>query len=317
MTTFKEKLIENGLKIIRNKINILQINVGDYCNQVCNHCHVDASPSGKKIMTKKTVDRILQLIKREPQIHTIDITGGATELNENFRYLVSEISALGKQVIDRCNLTVLMEKGQEDTIEFFAKHKVQIFASLPCYTKENVDKQRGDSVFKKSIEVLKKLNKAGYGMEGGELILNLVYNPDGAVLPGVQKKLEADYKAHLKDEFGIFFHNLLVITNMPIKRFSHWLSQQNLLHEYIQLLEDSFNPNALRNIMCMNQISIAWDGKIYDCDFNQALDIPVAGEISDIWKLDNLRDITKNISVDDHCYGCTACNGSSCGGALC
>ena len=275
-------------------------------------------------MELATVERLIELLKKEPQISTIDITGGAPELNPHFRYFVSEIRKIGKQVINRCNLTIFFEKGQTDTPEFLAENKVQVTASLPCYKEDNVDSQRGKGVFGKSIAALQKLNRLGYGQAGSELMLNLVYNPVGEHLPPAQARLEADYHTHLKDEFGIVFNHLFTITNMPIKRYAHMLERKGKMQDYMQLLIDNFNPQAAKGVMCTELVSIGWDGQIYDCDFNQMLEIPLNWKPRSIWDIerfsgvesDTKSNITSDIAVANHCFGCTAGAGSSCGGAL-
>lgn len=264
-------------------------------------------------MSTRNVDHLIRLLKNTPDINTIDITGGAPELNPNFRYFVKEIRKMDKQVIDRCNLTVLFEPGQEDTAEFLADHDVQIVASLPCYSRENVEAQRGKGVFGKSIDALLKLNNLGYGKDK---TLNLVYNPGGAFLPPAQDKLELDYKARLQEDFGIIFNNLYTITNMPIKRFLHDLKRDKKLAEYMQLLLDNFNPSAANGVMCKNLISVGFDGQIYDCDFNQMLDIPLNWQSINIADINSFDELDTNIAIANHCYGCTAGNGSSCGGAI-
>lgn len=314
--TFKEKLKENNIQLKRHGVKTLQINVGNKCNQACLHCHVEASPSGTNCMTKETADRIVALLKNSNQVNTVDITGGAPELNPNFRYLVSEINKLGKNIIDRCNLTVLFEEGQEGTPQFLKDNDVQIVASLPCYLEDNVDGQRGKGVFDKSIKALKLLNEIGYGKEGTGLILNLVYNPTGENLPPSQGQLEEAYKKHLKQEFSIEFNNLFTITNMPIKRFADLLKKKGKDKEYMQLLIDSFNPCIAQDAMCTELISIGWDGQIYDCDFNQVLEIPINGKQQTIWDVESFGSVDSGIAVDDHCFGCTAGSGSSCKGSL-
>ena len=267
-------------------------------------------------MEKDTVDRILELISRDESIKTVDVTGGAPELNPNFKYIIKELTALNKTVLNRCNLTVLSEVGQEDTAEFLAENKVQVMASLPCYLEENVDYQRGSDVFKKSISGLYELNKLGYGKDDTGLILNLVFNPKGGTLPPPQSELEKDYKKYLKEHYDIEFNNLLTITNMPISRFSETLKKEGKYEEYRDVLIDSFNPSTALNVMCRDLLSISWDGKIYDCDFNQALDLSLdRGELS-VWDIDNFHDVEKQIHFENHCFACTAGSGSSCTGAL-
>jgi radical SAM/Cys-rich protein len=316
MKTFESKLQESNVVLLRDKIKILQVNIGKRCNQACHHCHVESGPNRTENMELKTVERLLELLAKEPQIHTVDITGGAPELNPHFRYFVKEIRKMDKEVIDRCNLTVLFEKDQEDTAEFLAENKVHIVASLPCYLGDNVDSQRGKGVFDKSIKALLKLNDLGYGNQGSGLSLNLVYNPVGEHLPPAQEKLENDYHKHLKDSFGIVFNSLFTITNMPIKRYAHMLEREGKIDEYMQLLIDNFNPQAVNAVMCKELVSIGWDGQVYDCDFNQMLEIPLNWKNTDIWDINSISDIGSGIALANHCYGCTAGAGSSCGGAL-
>ncbi len=316
MKTFEAVLREHDIELQRDAIKTLQVNIGKRCNQACHHCHVESGPNRTENMTLDTVDRLLKLLAKEPQIHTVDITGGAPELNPHFRHFVVEIRRMGKEVIDRCNLTVLFEEGQNDTPEFLADNNVQIVASLPCYKESNVEAQRGRGVFGKSISALEKLNALGYGKEGTGLILNLVYNPVGEHLPPAQIGLEADYHAHLKDEFNIEFNQLFTITNMPIKRYAHMLEREGKMHNYMQLLIDNFNPQAALDVMCTELVSVAWDGQIYDCDFNQMLDIPLNWKARNIFDIEHFTNIESNIAVASHCFGCTAGAGSSCGGAL-
>jgi len=315
----------------RKPPTILQINIGLYCNQACGHCHVESSPlRTKEMMTAETAAQCLELLKNTPSIDTLDITGGAPELNDHFRYLVSMARAIrGKDliIIDRCNLTVLQEPGQEDLVEFLKENDVHIIASLPCYSAENVDTQRGGGVFERSIAALLALNEAGYGKndvelenqnkDGPRLQLDLVYNPLGAFLPPPQEKLQVQYKAQLAENFGILFDQLYTITNMPIKRFADFLHRRGELAEYMDLLVRNFNPDTVEELMCLNTINIGWDGKIYDCDFNQQLGYAVGVDsihrggktVFDIDSLDDLRDV--RIRTDNHCFGCTAGMGSS------
>ncbi len=267
-------------------------------------------------MELKTVDRILELLVHEPQIQIVDLTGGAPELNPHFRYMVKNIREMGKDIIDRCNLTVLFLPGQENTALFLRDQKVQIVASLPCYSQDNVDSQRGNGVFQESIQALKLLNELGYGKPETGLSLNLVYNPGGASLPGTQIDLEKAYKLRLKEDWGIEFNHLFALANMPIKRFAHYLSREGLMDNYFQLLADNFNYEAAKEVMCTGLISIGWDGQIFDCDFNQMLDIPIGWEMKNIWDINRFSSINQNIALANHCYGCTAGSGSSCGGAL-
>ena len=304
--------------ITRRAIDALQVNVGYRCNQACHHCHVNAGPDRNEMMARDIVDEVLRVLAAR-RIPTLDVTGGAPELNPHFRHLVQEARRLGVHVIDRCNLTVLNEPGFEDLAGFLADEKVEITASLPCYTKDNVDKQRGDHVFESSILALRKLNALGYGIEGSELQLNLVYNPLGPYLPPAQDKLEADYKRELGTHFGVVFNALYTLANMPIKRFGSTLITQGKFAAYMKLLRTAHNPANLDGVMCRSLVSVDYRGYLYDCDFNQMLGIPlvVAGRprrhVSDL--LGGEIDAAP-ISVAEHCYGCTAGQGSSCGGAL-
>jgi len=314
---FQDKLRQHGLgELRRREVTTLQINVGKLCNQACHHCHVEAGPKRTEIMPAGVADRILALLAATPSIQTVDITGGAPELNENFRRLVSESRRMQKQVIDRCNLTVLFEPGLETLAEFLAANNVEITASLPCYTESNVDQQRGKGAFEKSIRALRLLNAIGYGQPGSGLALNLVYNPLGASLPPPQEKLEADYKSHLRESFGIEFNRLFTITNMPIKRFADMLVREGKHESYMGLLANHFNPATVEQVMCRDLVSIGWDGKIYDCDFNQMLDLETPGG-KNIWEIDSFSELANSgIATDSHCFGCTAGAGSSCGGSL-
>lgn len=312
LIAFKEMLERHHVALTRKAISTVQVNIGKRCNQACHHCHVEAGPNRTENMDEKTITRLLSLILADDGIKTVDVTGGAPELNPHFRSFIAALSKAGKQVIDRCNLTVLFEPGQEDTAEFLAKHHVEITASLPCYLEDNVDAQRGKGVFDKSILALQQLNQLGYGKEK---TLNLVYNPVGYHLPPAQQQLEQQYKEKLYDAFGIHFTQLFTITNMPIKRFLHALMRDGEYERYMQLLIEHFNPSAAENVMCRELISISWDGKIYDCDFNQMLSLPIKNAIS-IWDIERLDEVPDRIALANHCYGCTAGAGSSCGGAL-
>lgn len=317
MIPFQEMLRRQRIDPGRRKTGTLQVNVGRLCDIACLHCHVEAGPLRKEIMDRRTAERVLHLLSMSPAIRTVDLTGGAPEMNPHFRFLVKESRRLGKEIIDRCNLTVFFEPGQEETPHFLREHRVQIIASLPCYTKGNVDQQRGRGVFDKSIRALNLLNDLGYGREGKGLTLHLVYNPLGPFLPLPQEELEDDYKRELKDQFGIEFNHLFTITNMPIRRFLHQLEREGQLEEYMDLLVSSFNPAAAGDVMCRDLISIGWDGQIYDCDFNQMLEIPLGGRRRTIWEIESFDQLdSEKIAFDDHCYGCTAGAGSSCGGAL-
>lgn len=315
--TFPDMLTDHKISLTRKPLEILQVNLGKICNQACSHCHVEAGPKRTEIMSKVTIDRILELLEKSPDIQTIDITGGAPELNPHFKYLVLECRRLKKKIIDRCNLTILLEKDQENTAKFLSENCVEIIASLPCYSKKNVEKQRGKGVFDKSIKALLLLNSYGYGQKEANLSLNLVYNPLGDFLPPAQDKLEQDYKRELKDLFGIDFNNLYTITNMPIKRFLNDLKRNNKLQNYMTLLINHFNPKAATKVMCRNLVSVSWDGFFYDCDFNQMLEIGLGGKQITLWDIENFSELIKYpIALDNHCYGCTAGSGSSCGGTL-
>jgi radical SAM/Cys-rich protein len=315
--TFASTLRQHGFDGLRRaSIETLQVNVGKICNQACHHCHVEAGPKRIESMTQETAKRVLQLLQSTPEVQTVDITGGAPELNPNFRALVQGSRVLQKRVIDRCNLTVLLEPGFEDLAEFLRAQGVHIIASLPCYTAENVDRQRGRGVFDRSIQALRLLNRLGYGQPGSDLRLDLVFNPVGATLCPPQEALEFDYKRRLREDFGIEFGRLLTITNMPIRRFSDYLVRIGEGEPYRNLLEDNFNPATLEYVMCRRLISVSWDGRLYDCDFNQMLELPTPGRLS-IWDMDSFRPAAgKAIQLGDHCFGCTAGAGSSCGGQL-
>lgn len=314
---FAETLHSYGLSLPRTPLQILQINVGKLCDLACQHCHVEAGPKRTEIMQAATVERLLELLADAPSIHTVDLTGGAPELNPHFRTLVRESRALGKNVIDRCNLTVLFRPGQEDTAQFLAAQGVKVVASLPCYSKANVETQRGQHVFDPSLRALRQLNALGYGQADGALELDLVYNPIGASLPPSQASLEATYRQELAEHFGIVFNRLFTITNMPIKRFLHLLEREGRYERYMQTLLDAFNPQAALGVMCRNLLSVDWRGQLYDCDFNQALELPQGGRRRSIWEIESFTEVERDpIVFDDHCYGCTAGAGSSCGGTL-
>ncbi|WP_027389469.1 arsenosugar biosynthesis radical SAM (seleno)protein ArsS [Chrysiogenes arsenatis] len=314
--TFNQTLAEQIIALRRATITTMQINLGKTCNQTCRHCHVAAGPHRTESMNRETAERILTLLAASPTVTTLDITGGAPEINPNFRFLVSEARKLGKHVLNRCNLTVLFEAGQEDTASFLAEQHVEVIASLPCYLEENVCQQRGDGVFAKSIAALQLLNSLGYGTVDSLLRLNLVYNPSGGFLPPAQNKLEDAYKAHLGEHYGIVFNNLYTIANMPITRYRDLLQHEGALDGYLQLLRDNFNLAAAHHLMCTSQISIGYDGTLYDCDFNQALELPAGNQLATIFDIASLNEITHNIATAEHCFGCTAGAGSSCGGAL-
>jgi radical SAM/Cys-rich protein len=305
--------------IRRGRLDTLQVNVGYRCNQTCVHCHVDASPHRTEEMSAEVVDLVLDFLARR-RVATLDITGGAPELNAHFRRLVSAARALGASVMDRCNLTILEEAGQEDLANFLARERVEIVASMPCYLEENVDRQRGRGVFDCSIRALQRLNALGYARAGSGLVLNLVYNPQGPVLPPPQQSLEADYKRVLGERYGVAFDRLFTLANMPIKRFGSMLVVKGELDRYLALLRGAHSDANLAQVMCRNLISVDWRGYVYDCDFNQMLDLPLGGTESGARvHLSELIDADlegRPIRVAGHCYGCTAGQGSSCGGAL-
>lgn len=301
----------------RGPARTLQVNLGKLCNMACLHCHVEAGPARTEVMSRDVAERVIELLRKNPQITVLDLTGGAPELNPNFRWLVVEARRLGRRVIDRSNLTVLFEPHQEELPEFLASQQVEIVASLPCYGPENVEKQRGRGVFAKSIRALQVLNALGYGRPGAPLKLSLVYNPVGASLPPEQATLEARYKQELEGSFGVVFNDLLTITNMPISRFAHALERDGKLEEYMTLLVHSFNPSTLPELMCRSLVSVGWDGRLFDCDFNQMLELPLGAGARTIWDVDSLVDLTDApVATASHCFGCTAGHGSSCGGAL-
>jgi radical SAM/Cys-rich protein len=328
---FDEMLAARGLGPLRRAgIETLQVNIGLRCNLACHHCHVESGPKRTERMDRRTIERILWLLERNPAVTTLDITGGAPELHEDFRDLVRGARELGRRVIDRCNLTVLFEPGQEDTAAFLAEQRVDLVASLPCYSLENVERQRGRGVFESSIRALQMLNALGFGRgvdrrvpDAGEdrshagLTLDLVYNPVGAFLPPAQSELEAEYRETLSTRFGIGFDRLLTITNMPIKRFAHELQRDGQLEAYMGLLVNHFNAANVPDLMCRHLISVAYDATLYDCDFNQALELAPPGprrslfDVEDLGLLEGAR-----IATASHCFGCTAGSGSSCGGAL-
>lgn len=300
----------------RVKLDTLQVNLGYKCNQSCLHCHVNAGPNRTEMMDEETLELVLQALSAR-QIGTLDLTGGAPELHHKFRDLVGKATALGVHVIDRCNLTILFEPGQEGLAEFLASHKVEVVASLPCYLSENVDRQRGEGVFDKSIAALLQFNALGYGREDSGLTLNLVYNPQGPSLPPDQVALQAAYKRELFEHYGVVFNQLFVITNMPIQRFGSTLISRGQFNNYMLLLKENFSSANAGNVMCRNLVSVDWQGYLYDCDFNQQLGLALPGEgrphLRDLLKADLQGNLVR---VADHCYGCTAGQGSSCGGAL-
>ena len=302
----------------RRAPDTLQVNLGYLCNQSCLHCHVNAGPTRTELMDAATIDTVLQVL-RACRIDTLDLTGGAPEMNPHFRTLVTQARALGVRVIDRCNLTILFEPGHEDLAQFLAEQQVEVTASLPCYAQDNVDRQRGDGVFDKSIAALQQLNALGYGQPDSGLILNLVYNPQGPVLPPPQPALQADYQRELGAQFGIVFNQLYVLANMPIQRFGSTLISKGTFAGYLNLLKDNFSAANLEGVMCRSLVSVDWQGYLYDCDFNQMLAMPLRLPGS---ARPHLRELLQQrldglpIAIADHCYGCTAGQGSSCGGAL-
>ncbi len=297
------------------KLEIFQINMGKMCNQACKHCHVDAGPDRREIMTRETMGKILNILKTSTA-HTVDLTGGAPEMNPQFRWFVEQLTALNKKVIVRCNLTIILaNKSYNDLPEFFKRHKIHVVSSLPYYDKSKTDRQRGDGVFEDSIQALKMLNAIGYGKPDSGLNLDLVYNPSGAFLPGSQEALQKDFKTELQRLFGIEFNNLFAITNMPISRYLDYLIETENFEDYMEKLVAAFNPTAAAGVMCRNTISISWDGFIYDCDFNQMLDLKI--QTASQAGLDDYNESilkNRNIVLNQHCYGCTAGAGSSCGG---
>jgi radical SAM/Cys-rich protein len=315
---FGEALGRRGLApLIRRPATTLQVNVGWRCDLACNHCHVEAGPKRSEMMDRKTADRILAVLRGSPSATTLDLTGGAPELNAQFRHLVVGARELGLQVIDRCNLTVLLEPGQEDTAEFLAEHRVRVVASLPCTSAATVDEQRGRRVFARSVEALHELGRLGYGRPGSPLTLDLVYNPTGATLPPPQAELEAIYRRELKVRFGIEFNHLLAITNMPIRRFARALEREGKADAYSALLVAHFNPETVPELMCRSLVSVGYDGRLHDCDFNQMLDLPLGGKARTIWEVSDLSELEgDHIETAAHCFGCTAGAGSSCGGTL-
>jgi radical SAM/Cys-rich protein len=316
--SFFSELSRHGLTLRRTRPRVLQLNVGKLCNLTCVHCHVNAGPARKEIMTRATVDRVLAW-QKEARLPTVDLTGGAPEMIPDFRYLVRELRALepAATIIDRCNLTILLEDGYRDLPEFLATHRVEIVASMPCYTADNVNAQRGDGVFDASIAALQRLNASGYGSDP-TLPLHLVYNPGGAFLPGPQDELEADYKRELRTHFGIEFNRLYTITNLPIARFASWLRHNGKFDEYMTLLASAFNPATVEGLMCRDTVNVSWLGEVFDCDFNQMLDLPVEndGKTVYLWDLDPDTLEGRPIRTASHCFGCTAGAGSSCGGAI-
>jgi radical SAM/Cys-rich protein len=317
--SFEDTLARHGLILRRTKPRVLQVNVGRVCNLTCVHCHVNAGPARREIMRRETVDRILAW-QQEARLPVVDLTGGAPEMIPDFRYFVRRLRAIdaATTIIDRCNLTILREPGYDDVPEFLAAHQVQIVASMPCYTAENVNAQRGEGVFDASIAALQRLNAIGYGIDP-TLPLHLVYNPGGAFLPGPQDELEADYKRELRAHFGIEFNQLYTITNLPIARFASWLRHNGKFAEYLELLANAFNPATVEGLMCRDTINVSWLGEVFDCDFNQMLQLPVendTGKTVHLWDIDPHSLEGRPVRTASHCFGCTAGAGSSCGGAI-
>lgn len=315
---FSSKLkVQNNFPLKVKKLEIFQVNIGYMCNQVCEHCHVDAGPDRKEIMTKDTIRQCLEAIKKSGA-HTVDITGGAPEMNPNFRWFIEELNKIGvDDIIVRSNLTIIVaNKKYRNLPGFFKANNIHLISSLPCYTEDNVDKQRGDGVFTDSLEALKMLNEVGYGVENSGLKLDLVFNPGGASLPGNQHSLELDYKRELQQNFEITFNQLFTITNLPISRFLDFLVASERFEEYMEKLITSYNPYTVENLMCRNTISVSWEGDLYDCDFNQMLQLKTASSVQHIadFNLEELRN--REVVISQHCYGCTAGAGSSCQGTV-
>ncbi|HYE64558.1 MAG TPA: arsenosugar biosynthesis radical SAM (seleno)protein ArsS [Pyrinomonadaceae bacterium] len=313
---FDEKLAACGMELRAALVETLQVNVGKLCNQACKHCHVDASPTRTEIMSRETAERVIAAL-RKFRIRTLDITGGAPELNPSFRHLVTEARSLGTHVIVRHNLTVMFAPGQSDLPEFFRENGVEVISSLPYFLEQQTDAQRGHGVFEKSIEALRRLNAAGYGVEGSGLILNLVYNPVGAFLPPPQPSIEKDFKRELWARHQVCFNHLYTITNMPIKRFLDYLRRSGNEERYMRKLVEAFNPGTVEGLMCRHLVSVDWTGRLYDCDFNQMLELGVSSELPQtIAEFDPAKLAQRRISTGPHCFGCTAGAGSSCGGAV-
>jgi radical SAM/Cys-rich protein len=318
MQPFAEKIHFQAGDFKRRVVDVLQVNLGRYCNLACIHCHVESGPTRKEMMSRENVEAVLSFLARS-EIPTLDITGGAPELHRDFDYLVQSARSLGRHVMDRCNLTVIFEPEKKYLPEFFGRHEVELVCSLPCYSQENVDKQRGKGTFASSIRALQRFNEVGYGRPDSGLVLNLVYNPVGPHLPPAQNKLEQDYKRILREQFGIIFNHLFCLTNMPITRYATHLKLRGEYDRYAELLETNFNAATVDQVMCRNLISVGWEGLVYDCDFNQMLDLPLrdrAGNPLDIASLALDQVVNRPITVGNHCYACTAGCGSSCGGAL-
>ena len=315
---FAKHLAARGFGALRRlRVTTLQVNVGKRCNLACHHCHVESGPKRTEALDRRGAERVLWLLRNNPRVELLDLTGGAPELNEHFRMLVTGARALGRRVIDRCNLTIFFEPGQSDTPEFLAAQQVEIVASLPCYSRENVERQRGRGVFGKSIEALQRLNRLGYGLPDSPLRLDLVFNPVGGVLPPSQAKLEDDYRRELAELFGISFHRLLTLTNVPIRRFARDLARRGEDRAYLSLLVNHFNPATLDGLMCRSLVSVGYDGRLYDCDFNQAESLELAASPRNLFEIEDLGALVGGrIATSKHCFACTAGAGSSCSGAL-
>lgn len=317
MIAFHDTLQAHGRSLRRASPRILQLNVGKLCNLTCTHCHVNAGPGRKEIVTRETLDRILAW-QEEARLPIVDLTGGAPEMIPDFRYLIARLRAMPwvEKIIDRCNLTILLEPGYEGIDAFLAEHRIEIVASMPCYSPENVNAQRGDGVFDASIAALQRLNALGYGLDP-ELPLHLVFNPNGAKLPGPQDELEADYKRELHEHFGIRFNQLYTITNLPVSRFASWLRHNGHYEDYLALLVASFNPATVEGLMCRDTVNVSWTGEVFDCDFNQMMKLSLGGRGPRyLWEIDPAELEGEAIATAAHCYGCTAGAGSSCGGAI-
>lgn len=315
---FRNQIAESGhAPLCSDRIEILQVNLGKLCNMTCSHCHVDAGPDRREIMEPPEIEACIDVLKQHPQITTLDLTGGAPEMNPQFRRIVSEARKLNRHVIDRCNLTILLAKGFEYLPEFLAENQVEIIASLPCYLEENTDSQRGEGAYSKSIQALLKLNELGYGKPDSGLTLTLVYNPTGQTLPPDQQQLESDYRRELEQRFSIVFNRLFTITNMPVSRYLDYLMRIGEYESYMDTLVGAFNPAAIDGLMCRNTLSVSWDGRLYDCDFNQMLELEVNTSANrSIHQFDYEALSKREIILGQHCYGCTAGCGSGCQGAI-
>lgn len=318
LVPFQQKMEESGLYPLKPiSTSVFQVNIGKMCNQVCKHCHVDAGPDRKEIMTRETMQQCLYALSNNPQLQTVDITGGAPEMHPDYRWFVEEIKKLERHIIVRCNLTIILaNKKYYDLPQFYKQHKIEVVSSLPFYTQDRTDRQRGNGVFEDSIKALQMLNEVGYGNGDAGLVLNLVYNPAGAFLPPPQQALETEYKNELLKNFNIRFNQLFAITNLPISRYLDYLLQSGNYEKYMEKLVTAFNPVAASNVMCRSTISVSWDGWLYDCDFNQMLDLKLDCNIKHISNF-NTNDLNRRtIVMNQHCYGCTAGSGSSCGGTV-